>query len=68
MFYAVAGCDAVSFFAGKGKKSAWDTRKVYSVATDVFLDLGTIPNRATDASMSVIGRFVVGFSIMESAF
>ena len=58
MFHAITGCD-VSFFAGKGKKSAWDTWKVYPAATDAFLDLGAMPNRVTDASMSVIERFVV---------
>ena len=58
MFHAITGCD-VSFFVGKGKMSAWDTWKVYPAAIDAFLDLGAMPNRVTDARMSVIERFVV---------
>lgn len=29
MFHAFTGCDTVSFFGGKGKKTAWDTWKAY---------------------------------------
>lgn len=28
VFHALTGCDTVSFFAGKSKKSAWDTWSV----------------------------------------
>ena len=33
MFHAFTGCDTVSFFGGRGKKTAWDTWKAYHDAT-----------------------------------
>ena len=29
MFHALTGCDTVSFFAGRGKKTAWDVWKAF---------------------------------------
>ena len=36
LFTAFTGCDIVSTFQGKGKKSAWDTWMAYVKLTDVF--------------------------------
>ena len=36
MFHAIAGCDTVSFFAGKGKISAMDTWSVYTDFTEAL--------------------------------
>ena len=37
--HAFTGCDTVSAFPGKGKKSAWQTWEVFPDATDVFTRL-----------------------------
>lgn len=37
MFHGFSGCDTVSSFSGKGKKSAFDTWKAFSDATNGFI-------------------------------
>ena len=59
LFHALTGCDAVSFFAGKGKKSAWDTWLVYPAVTDVLVDLASVPAHIPEESINEIERFVV---------
>ena len=39
MFHAFTGCDAVSSFGGRGKKTAWDTWKTYKDVTAAFCAL-----------------------------
>ena len=61
IFHAFTGCDTVSAFHGKGKKSVWDAWKVYGELTDA-LAMMMDPEQSAhfDASiMSVIQRFVV---------
>ena len=58
-WYALTGCDTVSSFHGKEKKSAWETWKCYPEATEVFLALsntadGVLPGN----SISAIERFI----------
>ena len=36
LFHAFTGCDTVSAFHGKGKKSAWYTWTAYGELTDAF--------------------------------
>ena len=36
MFHALTGCDTVSSFCGRGKKTAWNTWKVFPEATQAF--------------------------------
>jgi ABC-type transport system involved in cytochrome bd biosynthesis fused ATPase/permease subunit len=38
LFHAFTGCDTVSAFGGKGKKSAWEAWNVYPNLTKAFLD------------------------------
>lgn len=38
VFHAIAGCDTVPLFGGKGKKSAWDTWGVLPNVTSAFPD------------------------------
>ena len=38
-FHAFTGCDVVSAFRGKGKKSAWLTWDAYTEVSDVFAKL-----------------------------
>ena len=58
-FHAFTGCDVTSFFAGKGKRSAWDAWRVCPAITDVFCDLASQPMHVSDEAMEEIERFVV---------
>ena len=42
-FHAFTGCDAVSAFHGKGKKSAWQAWDVFEESTEVFRRLSSTP-------------------------
>ena len=39
VLHAFTGCDTVSVFAGRGKKTAWDTWKSFPEANDAFKEL-----------------------------
>ena len=36
-WYAISGCDTVSTFSGRGKKTAWDVGSVFEEATRSFI-------------------------------
>ncbi len=55
MFHAFAGCDNVSCFGGRGKKTAWDMWKAFD---DVTPALGATPD-SVENSMKSLERFVV---------
>ena len=59
MLHAPTGCDSVSFFSGKGKRTAWDTWSVFPAVTDVLADLSSVPESIPDDYMPLIERFVV---------
>ncbi|KAG0724206.1 hypothetical protein GWK47_041118 [Chionoecetes opilio] len=60
MFHAFTGCDTVSCFGGRGKKTAWDTWTTYGDVTPAFCALGAMPDpRAIDEWMQPLERFVV---------
>lgn len=59
MFHALTGCDTVSFFRGRGKKTAWDVWNVFPELTPVLKVLKELPEVITDESMAVLERFVV---------
>ena len=60
MFHAFTGCDMVSCFGGRGKKTAWDTWITYIDVTPAFCALGAMPDpRAIDEWMQPLERFVV---------
>lgn len=44
MFHAYSGCDAISVFSGKGKKSAWRAWQIYDDIKEVFLYWPNIPS------------------------
>ena len=56
-FHAFTGCDTVSFFAGRGKKTAWSTWKTYPEATQAFLAI--MDRQVTEDTIAVLQRFVV---------
>lgn len=60
MFHAYTGCDTVSFFGGRGKKTAWDTWTIYGDITPAFCALGSMPDPLTiDKWMQHLERFVI---------
>ncbi len=44
MFHAFTGCDTVSSFCGRGKKTAWDTWMNFDEITTAFCDLAATPD------------------------
>ena len=59
LFHAFTGCDVVSAFRGKGKKSAWQTWDMCDVASDVFARLSQYPPTVNDNEMDILEKFVV---------
>ena len=61
VFHAITGCDTVSAFAGRGKKTAWAVWDAFPEITDAFLFLASAPKEVSVNTMEVIERFVVLF-------
>lgn len=59
IFHAYTGCDTVSSFSTRGKKTAWDTWKAYEEVTPAFLALSTGPAQITDDVVAVLERFTI---------
>ena len=59
IFHALTGCDTVSFFQGKGKKTAWEVWCSFSPLTDALVQLSKCPKVISESSLKVIERFVV---------
>ena len=57
-FHAFTGCDVVSAFRGKGKKSAWLTWDVCDEVTETFVTLSQIPSEVCDEDLINLERFV----------
>ena len=59
-FHAFTGCDTVSCFSGRGKRTAWATWNMYPEITGQFASLMKKPQLGDiDAAMDTIERFVV---------
>ncbi|GFO12519.1 hypothetical protein PoB_003902400 [Plakobranchus ocellatus] len=58
-FHAFTGCDTVSSFAGRGKKTAFDIWKSFDEVTPAFSSLLTDPSTFNDDCMSVLEAYVV---------
>ena len=59
IFHALIGCDSVSSFVGRRKKTAWKIWKVFPWVTDAFEELLRMPSDVSEESMSLLERFVV---------
>ena len=59
IFHAHTGCDTVSSFGRKGKKSEWETWKVFEGATPTFLALYSGQAEITDDNVAVLERFTI---------
>ena len=57
--HAFSGCDTVSFFSGRGKKTAWDVWMSFDESNTAFLALLNDPSKLTDECLAVLERFVV---------
>ena len=58
-FHAFTGCDVVSAFRGKGKKTAWQTWEVLPEVTHVVQKLSQYPPVMDDADLSMLEKFVI---------
>ena len=53
-FHAFTGCDVISFFSGRGKKSEWHVWEVLPELTDAFLELASSPVNVSEDIMPLI--------------
>ena len=58
MFHAFRGCDTVSFFGGRGKRTAWDTWKAYDDVTPALCSLATTPE-SVESLIKLLEQFVI---------
>ena len=54
VFHTFTGCDTMSAFAGRGKKTAWVTWKSFPEVTDAFSELLSVPSDISQESMSLL--------------
>ena len=57
-YLAFTGCDTVSAFAGRGKKTAWNTRKAFPEVIHAFNELQGMSSEVHEESISLLERFV----------
>ena len=59
-FHAFTGCDVVSSFRGKGKKSAWQTWNVCNDdVSKIFKKLSKYPPTVEDEDIEIVEKFIV---------
>jgi len=58
VFHTFTGCDTVSAFGGRGKKSAWNTWQVYPEVADAFESL-LLMEETSETAIAALERFVV---------
>lgn len=54
VFHSFTGCGTSSAFNGRGKKSNWDTWKVYEDTTNAFLAVASAPQLVSDVVMATL--------------
>ena len=59
MFHAFTGCDTVSSFCGRVKKTAWNTWNVYPDVTRAFEELQMMQTEISELTMKTLEWFVV---------
>ena len=57
-FHAFTGCDVVSSFNDKGKKTAWKTWNVCNEAFVIFTKLSQCPSKIEESDLQIIEKFV----------
>ena len=58
-FHTFSGCDTVSAFCGKGKKSTWQTWIVFDNVSGTFTKLSQCPRTVDDHDLQILERFVI---------
>jgi len=58
LFHAITGCDTVSCFFGRGKKSAWEAWNLYPEVTDAFTTLLLSETEIQD-KIAILERFII---------
>ena len=59
-FHSLTGCDTVSFFSGRSKRTAWNMWKVFDDVTAAFCGLATIPHKkCIEEWLPLVERFIV---------
>ena len=59
VFHTYSGCDTVSAFHGKGKKSAWNTWSNFGDVTSAFQILSDSPASITEEVIKLLERFTI---------
>ncbi|XP_016112345.1 sodium- and chloride-dependent GABA transporter 3-like [Sinocyclocheilus grahami] len=59
VFHAFTGCDTVSAFTTRSKKTAWDTWNAYDMATEVFMALLKAPKSIPERVISIVEHFTI---------
>ena len=59
MCHALTGCDTVSAFAGRGKRTAWAVWESFPELTDALSEVNHEQTDITESCMSIIARFVI---------
>ena len=60
-FHAISGCDTISSVAGKGKKSFYETRQLFSEITAVFTKMAIVTDvsEISEQDIKLLERFFV---------
>ena len=58
-FHAFTGCDVVSGFNGKGKKTAWQTWNVFNEVSATFAKLSHNPSEIEESDLQTLEKYVV---------
>ena len=58
-FRAFTGCDVISSFNGKGKKTAWQTWNVCNEASVIFTKLSQCSSKIEESDLQILEKFVV---------
>jgi hypothetical protein len=61
MFHSLTGCDTVSSFTGRGKKTCWDVWNMFEQVTQSLLNLAAAPAEIQLTELQTIQRFTVLF-------
>ena len=59
IFHAFTGCDTVSCFTGRSKRTALAVWKIYPEVTNAFLELASPPSQISEECIGHLERFVV---------
>ena len=58
VFHSITGCDTVSSFNGRGKKTAWEVWECFPEVTNAFREIGQT-HLITEDSQLLIEKFVI---------